>query len=242
MTRLALTSDWHGRLPDVPECDVLVIAGDICPDYIRPARRSQGWRRIKGEVDQARWLREKFVPHIAKQPAALTIIIAGNHDHIFESSFLTPWDDFLSARIIYLQDMMWTTKAGVSFYGVPWVPNLPAWAFHGTDADLSLMYGKVPAGTDVLITHGPPHGYADQTGMRLASDPPDFDGHVGSPQCLEAIRRVEPRVTVCGHIHEGAGHYRIPSDHDPNKSLDLYNVAYVNEHYRPTTPPVLIDL
>lgn len=241
MTRVALTSDWHGNLPDVPECDVLVIAGDTCPDFIRPARKSQGWRRIDGGPDQARWLREKFVPHIEAQPAKLTLIIGGNHDFVFQSDFLIPYDNFLGASIIYLRDMTWTTSSGLSFYGIPWVPNLPSWAFYASDEDLATLYGAVPNGTDVLITHGPPYGYGDVTSMRFASDPPDFDGHVGTRACLDAIQRVEPRVTVCGHIHEGAGHYRIPvQEHD--HPMHLYNAAYVDEHYRPKAPPIIIDL
>jgi Icc-related predicted phosphoesterase len=241
MTRIALTSDWHGNLPDVPECDVLVVAGDICPDYLRPARKSQGWRQIKGEPDQARWLRQKFIPHIAAQPAKQTVIIAGNHDHVFESTFLIPYGAFWEANITYLCDESHEVN-DIVFHGTPWVPNLPSWAFHGTDEVLAQMYGQVPDETDVLITHGPPRMYGDETSMRFASDPPDFDGHVGSQACLDAIQRVEPRVTVCGHIHEGAGHYRVPVNSAPERHAHLYNVAYVDERYVPTTQPIIIDL
>ena len=239
MTKVALTSDWHGRLPDVPECDVLVVAGDICPDFIRPARKSQGWRRIDGGVDQARWLREKFVPHIAKQPVDTTLIIAGNHDFMFESTHLIPHDDLASADIMYLRDEAAYTH-GLSFYGLPWVPNLASWAFYADSDALDQVYSAVPKETDVLITHGPPYGYGDVTSMRFASDPPDFDGHVGSDACLWAIQDKRPRVTVCGHIHEGAGHYRVFID--GHNDADLYNVAYVDERYNPKTEPVVIDL
>ncbi len=241
MTRLALTSDWHGRLPDVPECDVLVIAGDICPDFIRSARKSQGWRQIKGEPDQARWLRERFIPHIQEQPADKTIIVAGNHDFMFERNSLIPCDEFAASDIAYLRDNGYIYK-DLSFYGLPWVPNLASWAFYADEDNLARLYEQVPDSTDVLITHGPPRLYGDVTKMRFASDPDDFDGHVGAQACLDAIQRVEPQVTVCGHIHEAAGHYRVPVNSAPGKYADLYNVAYVDERYDPHTKPVVIDL
>jgi len=45
----------------------------------------------------------------------------------------------------------------------------------------------------VLVLHSPPKGYLD--GARS----------LGSRALLDAIERVQPRVAVCGHIHESAG-------------------------------------
>jgi len=52
-------------------------------------------------------------------------------------------------------------------------------------------YAAVPAGTDVLISHGPAASHVDN-GM-------------GCAFLLEHVQRLQPRVLVCGHIHEAHG-------------------------------------
>jgi uncharacterized protein len=48
----------------------------------------------------------------------------------------------------------------------------------------------------VLVSHSPPYGIADQ----------QKDGrHDGSPALAAAIRTHQPRLAVCGHIHNGWG-------------------------------------
>lgn len=53
---------------------------------------------------------------------------------------------------------------------------------------------------DIIITHGPPHGFRDQlmNGER-----------VGCESLLKAVRRTRPRLHVCGHIHEAWGAERV---------------------------------
>lgn len=237
MPKVCLTSDLHGSLPTLPECDILVIAGDICPDFFRINQRTGV--RLKGEDAQAIWLRKTFLPWLRQQPVGRTVAIAGNHDFVFQNASMVP-DEFY-AEVSYLRDRE-ITLDGLRIYGTPWVPNLPNWAFYAEDYALDEMYGLVPDGLDILVTHGPPFGYGDKTNMRFASDPDDFDGHVGSLACKDAIQRRWPRVSVFGHIHEGYGHYRIPVDDDPDSYANAYNVALNDENYNPVNPPVVIDL
>jgi uncharacterized protein len=48
---------------------------------------------------------------------------------------------------------------------------------------------------DVLVVHLPPAGTLDVVPS----------GHIGSRRTLEALRRLWPRVLICGHVHESPG-------------------------------------
>jgi Icc-related predicted phosphoesterase len=63
--RVAAVADLHGHLPDVPECDVLVIAGDITP--VRDHRLAF----------RARWLDGPFRTWLDAVPATRVVAIAG---------------------------------------------------------------------------------------------------------------------------------------------------------------------
>ena len=236
--RLALTADLHGKLPELrDECDVLVIAGDICPDYKRVYFRGvnhESAREYNGEAEQLKWLEREFIPWTDLTRAEHIVVIAGNHDYVFESAEPRCRQLLADANIDYLRDES-VDIAGVKFYGLPWVPNLPRWAFYGDYDKLTEVYNAVPEDTDVLITHGPPFGYGDLT---------DENGygpseHVGTPQCLSAIKRVAPRITVTGHIHEAYGYYSIST---PKRIAPVFNVSHNTVRYEPINAPVEVVL
>lgn len=212
------TSDLHGHLPEVPECDLFLIGGDICPLVNESLSR------------QLAWLDGSFRKWLTEIPAKYIVGIAGNHDFIFETPSVAelhlPWR--------YLQDSL-TVVEGLRIYGIPWVP-MSGWAFHQNDEGLQLRYGAVPRGTDIVLSHGPPFGYGDKVSMGCS------EGHLGCAHATSMMRRIRPKAFVCGHIHEGFGYYRV-STH--GHVVHVYNVSYVNStlHVRPLSDPIIeIDL
>ena len=89
------------------------------------------------------------------------------------------------------------TIEGVEFYGLgAGVPITPwDWSFDLDDDSASEMLAACPGGA-VLVLHSPPQGHCDSSG---AGD------HFGSKALLAAIEEKQPRLAVCGHIHESWG-------------------------------------
>ncbi|CAB9512466.1 Metallophosphoesterase domain-containing protein 1 [Seminavis robusta] len=86
----------------------------------------------------------------------------------------------------------------LSIYGSPWSPEFYDWAFNVARGEPSWkIWSKIPSGTDILVTHGPPLGRGDQC---------DHGGRAGCYDLLEQVQnRVRPRLHIFGHIHEGYG-------------------------------------
>lgn len=220
--KILAVSDLHGNLPVIPPCDLLLIGGDICPDFLNGTRITPD----RGEVRQGHWLKNEFAEWLEGVPADRIFGIAGNHDFVFDKTqYLIPrnlkWD--------YLRDQTRTHK-GVKVHGIPWVPQLQSWAFYKPDHELAKKYDLIPDDVDIILSHGPPFGYCDFTSPQFGS------AHVGSDAAVEAIQRVHPKAFVCGHIHEARGHkvYRHKEFY-----TDVYNVSAVNEFYEPYDDPVV---
>jgi len=201
--KIVAMSDMHGELPDVPACDLLLLAGDLTPV------------RDHSLMYQAAWLDGEFRVWLRHQPARKIIGIAGNHDFIFERE-----PDLVPADLpwTYLQDSG-TEWEGFKIWGTPWQPWFFDWAFNGGPEDLKRQWALIPEGTDILVVHGPPYGYGDgvpeRSGVRRC----------GCPHLLERIREIQPQVVVYGHIHEGRGEWQL----GPTR---LANVTVLDASYR----------
>lgn len=213
-------SDLHGNLPDVPgDADLLILGGDICPDF-RPYGNRGGGLVDQGGTQQANWLDRDFRYWLTTFSCPV-VATWGNHDFVGERSFLVPrlrWAMLKDAEAI-------VSDLGV--YGTPWVPGLPYWAFYGTPRALEARAEAIPEGLDILITHGPPHRVGDYipTSEKQRNKYGNYGGmHVGDPTLNVAIERARPKAVICGHIHEARGSYYLDG-------IPVYNVAAVDQNY-----------
>lgn len=91
-----------------------------------------------------------------------------------------------------------TTVHGIDFWGVGGgIPVTPfgSWSYDFTEAQAKALLADCPS-HGILVTHSPPKGVVDvsSTGRSL-----------GSTAIREAIIAKQPRLVVCGHIHDSAG-------------------------------------
>lgn len=219
MTRLAVISDTHGlhRGLTIPECDVLVHCGDAT---------------MNGELD----VLEDLAAWMASTPSRHQVIIGGNHDFSLDPTskdFNIAAETFFHQKgVHYLFDST-VTLDGVSFYGSPWVPNLPSWAFHISPT--TDPWVKIPRSTQVLVTHGPPHGILDRVPRRRghAGTGHDFE-NVGCPKLRHRLDSGELsalRLHCFGHIHEDGG-LTVPVVEDPERTMPRFvNAAVLDGRY-----------
>lgn len=175
---------------------------------------------------------ESVVGWLTSLPHKYKILIAGNHDRIFESS---PFEAraMLPPSITYLQD----SKAeimGLMFYGAPWQPRFYDWAFNlDRGREMAEKWALIPEDTNILVTHGPPHGILDEVEAKFGTS---------SEGCEELRKRVSQlsgsgrlKLHVFGHIHCGYGLHE-------ELGIKFVNASICDEQYQPTQLPIVIDL
>lgn len=206
--RILCISDLHQlhKKLTLTECDVLVIAGDVCSS---------------GEI----WELESFVSWLSSQSDKFSkvILVAGNHDRCLERTRVLAINilkNALGDKIEYLQDSECVID-GIKFYGSPWQPRFNNWAFNlDRGESLRQMWDNIPDDVNVLITHAPPFGIGDMTN----------NNHVGCLDLLSKLRTLNSLfLHVFGHIHSGAGNYI--SEAIPN--VHFCNASVCTEQYEP---------
>lgn len=210
MPKLVLISDthqFHSRVT-VPDGDILVFAGDMCStgSFIE-AQSALNW--------------------LNKQPYQHVVAIAGNHDFAFERARTRTQLEF--GRINYLENSGVEIE-GLKFYGSPVTPRFMDWAFNvDRGAAIRKYWDLIPEDTDVLVTHGPPAVFLDQSAPHLNTE------HFGCLDLRDAIARIQPQVHVFGHIHGGYGQ-------DSYGKTRLFNASICDESYRPVNKPWVVEL
>jgi Icc-related predicted phosphoesterase len=213
-------SDLHGHLPEnVGSGDVLVVAGDVCPDFA--ATRAE----IGQSAKQVQWVVEKLIPWRNKQLDNFTrvLITWGNHDFL-ENLSMWGSDFYEEPTVVEVENKL--------FYISPYCLSLPGWAFQLSEKELWEHYKRIPIGVDVIVSHGPAYKMLDRC----------EDGRrVGSKNLKAAIELSRPSVVICGHIHEAFGKYEL---FHAGSSLPtvVYNVSQRDALYEYKHRPVQILL
>ena len=220
-------ADLHGNLPETPECDLVIIAGDITPATFV----------FSDPGVQANWLNTDFAKWTRALPCKDMVYIAGNHDWAFlpENEGLIHFDK-IKGNYLYNSSV---TINGVNIWGSPWTTWFHDWAFNFSPGQKGIeeakeLWGTIPENTNIVVTHGPPFGYGDKVKTGYRSD----TIRVGDVELLDRIKALlDCHWHVSGHIHEGHGARRIQGTN--NKWA--INATHVDDSYVATFPPILMD-
>lgn len=231
--RIVALSDLHGSLPRIPRCDLLIIAGDVCPDRIGPVIARED------PAAQKAWFDRNFRAWLAETPATHKVLTWGNHDWCGEAcSFGADSPQHAASTVLQILvdegtsvPMNGPTGRSLSIWATPWSNPFMRWAFMKPREVLADVYAAIPAGIDVLVSHQPPFGHGDRYEDARSREVE----HLGSRELLTAIERVRPRIVICGHMHAGQGRF----DYD---GTTIYNVSMVNDQYELVRSPTVIDI
>lgn len=187
--KLLHISDTHGchhRLRDLPEADVIVHSGDFTMNGIQ-----------QEAIDFMNWFCDLPHPH--------KIFICGNHDDCLYGANI----EGLDSNVHYLCNSGVEIE-GVKFYGVP--------MFMGdciTDRQ-TRNYERIPAETEILITHSPAYGILDF----------DDDINYGSEEIMTRLSDLNLKAHLFGHIHAQHGVNTIGNTIFSNGAI--MNAGYTN--------------
>jgi Predicted phosphoesterases, related to the Icc protein len=188
------THNKHRSLQSLPPADMIIHSGDIS---------------FAGSEDEIL----DFIEWFAALPYKYKIFIAGNHDDcLFEAKI-----DGLPEDCFYLCNSGVAIE-GLKLYGVPMFMNDAISGNH----DKNIR--KIPAGTDILITHEPPYCILDYAA----------NINYGDRNLLVSILKIRPKYHLFGHIHDAYGIEKA-------ESTTFVNAAILNAHYEIANEPMLLE-
>lgn len=211
--KICCLSDLHGHILDVPDCDLLILAGDY-------QTKKYGW---------IEW-RDLYCPWLnAIADRGIKIVgVAGNHDWMF----IREKESMIKPNWTYLEDSGCEFQ-GMNIWGSPWQPRFWDWAFNLDEPELFRKWSFIPDETDILVLHGPPYGFGDLSPYSRKNG--EFE-RTGSPSLTKRIAEIQPKLVVCGHIHSGRGIYSLGE-------TIIVNASCVDEKYIPVQePPFIIEI
>lgn len=203
------THDQHENI-ELEPADVLIHCGDLT---------------FQGTVQSISLVNNWFGRMKEKYGYKKIIITPGNHDWLFEKQPSLARTLMSNATVLINEGCIFE---GVSFWGSPITPRFFNWAFNrDRGADINRYWQMIPEGTDVIITHGPPHGFGDRTRRE----------RVGCEYLIQRVEEIKPSLHCFGHIHGDYGrfkHYTLP--------ITFINASICSEGYSPVNKPFVLGL
>lgn len=207
--RIVATSDTHFHIPEdfIPDGDVFIHAGDLM---------------YSGYVNE--WYDR--LECLARLPHAIKLYVPGNHDLHVELFAGPALQELRSVGVTVLGiphvKPNYTLPNGKTVLGLPFVTNLPRWAFNREEEWLE-QYMAQFGRHHIVVSHSPPKTILD-------------GDNFGVVAYLRYLRRFQPEYWICGHVHEDHGEAA-------KDGCIIYNVCAQNRAYTEfANPPTIIDL
>ena len=207
--KFVIISDTHGQHKKLilPKGDVLIHAGDVS---------------IRGEEKES----IDFLSWFSNCDFKYKIFIAGNHDFFFEKTPKNILEKLIPENVIYLCNSGVEIE-NIKIWGSPLTPNFFNLAFNSDRGEsISKHWELIPSDTDILITHGPVLGKLDKTKR---------GENVGCENLLNTIDKINPKVHICGHIHEAYGQIN-------TSTTNFINASVLDEKYKLKNSPITFDM
>jgi len=252
MKKIVAISDTHGSdfLDIIPECDILLIGGDISPVKMPHDFNSQ-----RG------WFRKRFIPQLIelRKKCGNIVLTAGNHDTFFYECSVSKKENseirsILPSGVFYLNNNGMKIH-GINIYGTPFV-NLPIWGEAGppvwnfassNHSFFSEIISGIPSGVDIILSHGPAYGYADQildenllaNAFAMYKDRLKAE-HLGVKAFAENLKNKRFRrlkYFLSGHIHS-AEHEFVENE----AGVKFACISVLDENYKLRYDPKIIEI
>jgi len=214
MPTIVCISDTHNlhNFLSVPEGNILLHAGDFS---------------LRGRESET----ISFLKWYEAQPHEHKIFTCGNHECGCEANhslFLQLIKEH-APSCHYLNDSGMEIM-GLKIWGSPVTPRFGyGWSWNrDRGADIQRHWNMIPEDTNVLITHGPPHGIVDKL---------EYGEHAGCENLRKTIdEKLDNLLLTChGHLHSAYGRETIGPK-------TFVNAAVVNEDYVLTNLPIVVEL